>query len=329
MKTILTLIVGIAIGGGGAWWYLHQRAEPSVATPKPAAKAAAPEAPPGVVKLDRAKQVSAGIVVGTPTARELPREVKGYGRVLDPTPLTVSFVEIDSAEAALEASKKEYERVKVLFARDQNASARVVEAAEAALKRDQAQLAGGRAKLIAAWGRPLVEQKDFRALANALTNHEAVVVRVDLPISEALFSPPVGARLVSLANEERFAEAEFVGFATAADPQVQGQGFLFLLRENVLGLRADMAVIGYLRTSKDTLRGFVVPRAAVVRSDEQAWVYVQQDDTTFRKRAVELDRPVEEGWFIAKGLDEGDRIVIAGAQILISEQSKSQLRVVD
>lgn len=329
MKTILTLIIGIAIGGGGAWWYLHQREEPPAAVPKPAANAAAPEAPPGVVKLDRAKQASVGIVVGAAAARELPREVKGYGRVLDPSPLRASFVEIDSAGAALEASKKEYERVKGLFARDQNASARTVEAAEAALRRDQAQWEGARAKLIGAWGRPLVQQKDFRALANALTSHEAILVRLDLPISEALFAPPVDARLVSLADEERSAEAEFVGFATTADPQVQGQGFLFLLRENVLGLRPDMAVIGYLRTSKDTLRGFVVPRAAVMRSDEQTWVYVQQDDTTFHRKAVELDRPVEDGWFIARGLDESDRIVIAGAQVLLSEQSKSRLRVVD
>lgn len=329
MKLIITLIIGMAIGGGGAWWFLHQREEPSEAKPKATAAsgAATPETPAGVVKLDRAKQTSAGIAVSAPVPRELAREAKGYGRVLDPAPLMSSLVDLDAAEATVEASRKEYERVKALFARDQNASARAVESAEAALKRDEAQLNGARAKITATWGRPLVERKDFRALAQALMNHEALLVRVDLPISEALFAPPSGARIVSLASEERSAEAEFVGFATAADPQVQGQGFLFLLRENALGLRPDMAVIGYLKTTKDSLAGFVVPRSAVVRTEEQAWVFVQQDETTFRRKTVELDRPIDDGWFIASGLEQSDRVVTAGAQILLSEQSKAQLRV--
>lgn len=329
MKIIVTLLLGISIGGGSAWWFLHQREAPGEAAPKIAVAASAQEAPSGLVKLDSAKQTSAGIVVGSPVARELPREVKGYGRVLDPTPLMISLVDLDSAGAALEASKKEYERVKALFARDQNASARTLDSAEAALKRDQAQFEGARAKVISTWGQPLIDRKDFRTLAQSLLNHESVLVRVDLPISEALFSPPAGARLVSLASEERSAEAEFIGFATAADPQVQGQGLLFLLRENPLGLRPDMAVIGYLKTSKESVRGLVVPRGAVLRSDEQTWVFVQQDETTFRRKPVELERPVEDGWFIATGLEPSDRIVTGGAQVLLSEQSKSRFRIAD
>jgi len=328
-KIIIGLVIGIAIGGAGAWWCLHRSQEPTVSSAKVAAKAAEePEASPRV-KLNRAQQTSAGIEVAQPIPRELPREVKGYGRVLDPTALMVSLVDLDAAEAALDASKKEFERIQVLFAHEQNASARAVETAEAALKRDQAQVEGVRAKLIAVWGRPLIEQKGLRAVVRSLTDHEAVLVRVDLPISETLFSPPTGARIISLAREERSANAEFVGFATSADPQVQGQGFLFLLKENTLGARPDMAVIGYLATGTDPLRGVVVPRGVVVRSEGKAWVYVQQDDTTFIKKPVVLDRPVEDGWFVAEGLTQGDRVVVSGAQILLSEEGKARFGIKD
>ena len=327
-KIIIGLVIGIAIGGGASWW-LHRSEEPTVSPAKAAAKVAEqPDASPGV-RLDRAQQTNAGIEVAQPVARELPREVKGYGRVLDPTALVVSLVDLDAAEAALDASKKEYDRITVLFAHDQNASARAVDTAGAALKRDQAQVDGVRAKLIAVWGRPLIEQKDFRGLVRSLTNHEAVLVRVDLPFSETLFAPPTGARIVSLAREERSANAEFVGFATSADPQVQGQGFLFLLKENTLGLRPDMAVIGYLATGTDPLRGVVVPRGAVVRSGEKAWVYVQQDDMTFIKKLVVLDRPVDDGWFVAKDLTQSDRVVVSGAQILLSEEGKARFGIKD
>ena len=324
-KIIIGLVIGIAIGGGGVWWWFHRSEKPTVS---PAKAAEQPDASPGV-RLDRAQQTNAGIEVAQPVARELPREVKGYGRVLDPTALVVSLVDLDAAEAALDASKKEYDRITVLFAHDQNASARAVETAEAALKRDQAQVEGVRAKLIAGWGRPLIEQKDFRGLVRSLTNHETALVRVDLPISETLFSPPTGARIVSLAREERSTNAEFVGFATSADPQVQGQGFLFLLKENTLGLRPDMAVIGYLATGTDPLRGVVVPRGAVVRSEEKAWVYVQQDDMTFIKKLVGLDRPVDDGWFVAKDLTQSDRVVVSGAQILLSEEGKARFGIKD
>ncbi len=326
-KIIIGLVIGIAIGGGGAWWWLHRSEEPAASPAKPVAKTAEqPDVTPGV-KLDRAKQTSAGIEVAQPVARELPREVKGYGRVLDPTALVVSLVDLDAAEAALTASKKEYDRITALFAHDQNASARAVETAEAALKRDRAQVEGVRAKLIAVWGRSLIEQKDFRGLVRSLTNHEAVLVRVDLPISETLFSPPTGARIVSLAREERSAKADFVGFATSSDPQVQGQGFLFLLKENTLGVRPDMAVIGYLATGTDPLRGVVVPRGAVVRSEEKAWVYIQQNDTTFIRKLVVLNRPVDDGWFVEEGFTESDRVVVSGAQILLSEEGKAHFGI--
>ena len=328
-KIIIGLVLGIAIGGGAAWWWLQRGESPTASPSKPVASPPAqPEVSPGV-KLDRAKQTSAGIAVAHLVARELAREAKGYGRVLDPTPLMTSLLDIDSAAAAFEASQKAYERLEALFTHDQNASARAVESAEAARKRDQAQVEGARTKLLAAWGRPLIEQKDFRALARSLTAHEAVLLRLDLPISEALFSPPTGARIVSLASDERSANAEFVGFATSADPLVQGQGFLFLLRDNVLGLRPDMAVIGYLMTSNEPWHGLVVPRGAVVRSEGKAWVYVQQDETTFIKKPVVLDRPVDAGWFVTTGLTQDERVVVSGAQILLSEEGKAQFRITD
>jgi hypothetical protein len=147
--------------------------------------------------------------------------------VLDPTPLTTLLLDIKSAEAALDASAREYERARVLFAQNQNASARALESAKAAMKRDRALLEAARARLLTGWGKPLAEREDLPALVKALTALESALVRIDLPPNESLFSPPTDARLISLSDENRSAEADFLSPAPTTDAQMQGKGFFF------------------------------------------------------------------------------------------------------
>jgi multidrug efflux pump subunit AcrA (membrane-fusion protein) len=72
-----------------------------------------------------------------------------------------------------------------------------------------------------------------------------------------------------------------------------------------------------------------MPRAAIVRLHGQAWAYVQTDEQTFIRRQVPLDQPAEGGWFIPGGFEPGERVVVGGAQVLLSEELKSQIHVGD
>jgi len=49
-------------------------------------------------------------------------------------------------------------------------------------------------------------------------------------------------------------------------------------------------------------------------------VYAQTSEDGFVRRAVRLDRPTREGWFVANGLAAGDRLVVTGAQQLLSAE---------
>ena len=71
------------------------------------------------------------------------------------------------------------------------------------------------------------------------------------------------------------------------------------------------------------------PRAAVVRSEGRAWVYVQLGEPRFRRQVVNLDAPTPGGWFAASGVGPGDRVVVDGAQTLLSEEFKSQIKLED
>src|SRR5205823_14641521 len=89
-----------------------------------------------IVRLDDPTQKRIGLILDNPAPAQWQTEVRGYGRVLDPGPLAALVAELDAGRAAAEASRQEYERLKVLVEQT-NASLRALQAADAAAKRDR------------------------------------------------------------------------------------------------------------------------------------------------------------------------------------------------
>jgi len=275
-----------------------------------------------LVMLDRQAQQRAGLKVAELAAVAIKPECQGYGRVVDPAPLAALVAELGTVRAALEASTKEYQRLKLLHTAGQNVSARAFEAAEAALKRDQIAADAGHAKLMSAWGRGIVSQPDLPGFVRSLTDLETALARIDLPLGQALQQPPTSGRIAPLASAEQPVAAELIGPVPVADAQSQGQGFLFLLRRNLLP--PGTAVIGWLAVSSEVQDGVIVPRSALVRHEGEAFVYLQVEDELFARKAIALVQPMADGWFVGDGLKPKQKIVVTGAQPLLSEELKGQ-----
>ncbi len=101
---------------------------------------------------------------------------------------------------------------------------------------------------------------------------------------------------------------------------------LFRIRNTDHALRPGMAVMAYLPQRGAAAEGVVVPRASIVRFGAAAWAYLQTAPDKFTRRRVVLERPASEGWFTAS-LRCGERIVVTGAQALLSEEQKAQIQV--
>lgn len=280
------------------------------------------------IKLTADTQKLLGLQTAPPAAVTLDRELPAYGRVLDPAPLVGLVSGIGAARAALEASNKEYQRLQTLFAQGQSASAKAVEAAEAEVKRDRILLQAAEAQLVAAWGEPLATQPDLAGFVQSLIRLETALVRLDLPTGESLNETPKGARLLPVGIGQPIT-ARFLGRATRTDLQTQGQGFLFVATNAPAMLTPGLALKGFLQLPGEPLAGVIVPAAAVVRSAERAWVYAQTGDTAFARREIALDHPVADGWFVTHGVAATDRLVVTGAQALLSEERKTQIQVGD
>lgn len=283
-----------------------------------------------VVTLDSKAQELIGLQTATLAAASLPPEIKAYGRVLDSATLVSLQNEVLAARAALTASQRDYERLKQLSAGD-NASARALEAAEAQMKRDQSALATAGAQLVAASGKSAAVAPPV--FYQALARQENVLVRLDLPAGELPGEPPVAARITlpgtEAGGQAGFVVAQFLGRAATTDPQVQGAGFLFVATNAPASLAPGLAVVGFLQLPGEPAAGVIVPAAAVVWSEEHSWFYTQTGETNFVRQEIVLDQPVTGGWFVTNGVAPGDKVVVTGAQTLLSEEHKTEIKLGD
>ena len=275
-----------------------------------------------VITMSDDAQGELGILVKKPEVAQINPEVKGYGRVLDPAPLVALINEFAAARAACVASSNELARLQTQSGQG-NASERALQAAQAAAQRDKLTLQSANDRLALSWGRAIAGQNDLGPVVQSLTALQALLVRLDLPMGEPLNGQPVGARLLTLS--ERSVDAEVLGPATSVDPQTQGRGYLLLLKDNSAQLAPGEAVTGFLKLSGEPIKGVVIPREAVVRTEGVGWVYVHtRGGEAFTRVKIPLEHPTEAGWLVTEGVSPNDYVVVTGAQQLLSLEQKGQ-----
>ena len=81
-----------------------------------------------------------------------------------------------------------------------------------------------------------------------------------------------------------------------------------------------------MRQPGKTREGVLVPDAAVVWHGGKAWAYVKQGNDRFVRREVSTAQDLPGGWFNAEGFAAGEPVVVSGAQLLLSEELKYQIR---
>lgn len=246
------------------------------------------------------------------------------------------------AEAAVVRStlgnaQQELQRLLVLNKDDRNVSDRAVQAAEALVKGEQARLAaaetqaaGIRDNLRQQWGETLANwamQPAANEPLSRLLQYRDVLIKISLPFDASpdnkarMLVAPVGA----LGNQ---VQAQFVSASPQADTTVQGKTYFY--RAPADNLRAGMRVSARLARDESALQGVIVPHAAVVWFSNKAWVYQKVATDKFVRREINTDIEANQadinGWFNTSGVVAGDEVVTSGAQLLLSEELKFQIR---
>ncbi|MFZ5926393.1 MAG: efflux RND transporter periplasmic adaptor subunit [Acidobacteriota bacterium] len=288
-----------------------------------------------------------GASFGTIEPRLIPFE-----RVDLETRITNAKADVEASQASLDASRAAYERTKALNAKGKNMSDRAVQEAEARLKADEARLAAARknvaqleaaAKARAGGAGPVAlaaragevvevfahpdEAVESGQPIVRVARFDSMLARVDLPAGEAADPGISAARIVPVGHEERQVPGVRVSLAPAVDPRTLGQGYLFRVAGLGGMLRPGAAVTAYLRVPGKAATGVLIPYTSLVRHDGKTWVYRQIAEQRFTRQEVKLDRSSSRGWLVTQGVFTGDRIVTVGAQMLLSEELKSQIQI--
>jgi hypothetical protein len=277
-----------------------------------------------VVTVDGATQRLIDLQTAAIVPARLAPEIKAYGRVLDAASLGPLNAELVSAQADHQAAHKELERVKALAAQS-NASQRALETATAAAAKAQAQLDSVRARLASTWGSAIAGRDELNSFVQRLSTLADALVEVEIPAGEGLLTTPKTARLVTLTDPTRPLSAQWLGPAPSVDPQMQGRGFLFLVSPNSTRLAPGAAVSAFLELPGEGESGVAVPAGAILRFNGVTWVYRQAGSGTFERVEVALRQPLDQGWFVRNSLQPQDKVVVVGAQQLLSEELKGRL----
>lgn len=283
-----------------------------------------------VITLDAKTQARIGLKTETPAPMQWQPEMKAYGRVLDFTPLMDLIMDLGRAEMTFDSSHQELERARQLK-KDNNISERAFQEAEANYRQNNAAVGSIYFKIQSAWGKKIAEltgpiivppgtpRKPDELLMKF--PDAAVLIRVDLPAGERLDNSAPSARIVPLT--ENVAPISAVGFdkLPTLDPQTQQQGFLLMADQSPTNrLTPGEAVTAFIKTPGEPVSGVVVPAGAVLRHEGKAWVYVQTETNQFVRTEIPLDRLTDNGWFVSEHLSATNRVVVSGAQTVLSAE---------
>lgn len=302
------------------------------------------------------EHLAAGATIGTIQPRFTPAERIGLT-----TQLTTAESDLKAGTATLAAARSAYHRAKVLNADNKNVSDQVLQDAAARLQAEEAKYQAAKETVQRiqaslqtakpAGGRQLVVERGGDVIALMaqpgesiepgspilrVTNLNHLLARVDIPVGRHVPASVTTAQIVAVGFEREPIPARRIAVAVPAGtpqqgqpPQTEGEAFLFRLANNLFGLRPGLAVTAYIDLPSPPQPGVIVPQSAVVRYQGSGFAYVQTAKDQFVRKQLPLDRPTKSGYFTSHNFQPGDRVVVVGAESLLSEELKSLISGAD
>ena len=172
-----------------------------------------------------------------------------------------------------------------------------------------------------AWGDALAKSfAEQGAAAKSLRSGQLLLVRVAVPGGG---TPPSWAEMSWDGGST--ASAQLVTALPRVDPKFQQRVALYSIPAR--GGPAPGATVSVQLPSGAEREGALVPTSALVWWDGAAWVYVQVETGKFSRQRIAGPDNQADGQIFVAGLSGETPVVIEGAQILLSEESRDKIQV--
>jgi hypothetical protein len=304
-------------------------------SPQPSSAAGSGE--PGTVRLTADQQHQIGLQTAVLEAATHPEQFRAYGAVLDVARITDLTSSYANAQAQLQTAQAKFDVAKSAFERAQSLvhsailAKRDAEAAEGTFRTDQASLTAAESQLktLAAtarqeWG-PVIGKGVVERSPQVvqLIERDQFLVQVTLPPGVVLAEPPRAA-LAQAPSRNANIDLQYVSPATRTDARIQGLSYFFVASGDS-GLLPGMNTTVYVPSGK-TYEGVFLEDTAIVQWQGRSWVYLRAGPDTFKRHPISTDQPVSDDDYVVQDIPPGSEIVVRGAQVLLSEEAKSELR---
>jgi hypothetical protein len=340
--TLLGTVVVVALGSLLVWGFFAGRNQAAVEADRERAVKAPLRVTANngvtIITIDEETQRHSGIMSDVLAAAPHQEQIRAYGTVLDIARLTElsnryagARAQIQTAQAKVALSRVEFDRATKLYNDQKAVSEAQMQSAQAVFAADQANLMAAQAQIRSLtaeayqdWGSAIGKSLvDGSPTIERLIERQDFLLQITLPPGVVLTAPPATATIEN--GKDTRAQITFVSPATHIDPKIQGITFFYATPADS-GVLPGMNVLAFLPTGK-TVDGVAIPASAVVWWQDRAWVYRRTDPDKFVRVEIATDLPAPDGGYIVANLPQGIQIVTGGAQLLLSEEFRSQIQV--
>lgn len=292
-----------------------------------------------VITLDAATQARMGMLTAVAHWTKAHAQTESAASIL-PVQQLLTFrnhfiaaqAQMQKVQASVDVSAKEYQRLKKLYDRNQDTSQKSVEAAQGVLRADRASLVAARQDLALqkfavqqSWG-PTVAGwvKNGGKKLDQVLGQRLLLVQVTLPPERAFHAPE---RIALSTSSGEIVEGRYISPLPRTQPMTQRASLLYAATSRP-SLAPGMNLIARLPEGS-IRRGIVIPHSAIVWWQGNAWAYQRLHATHFIRKIVSTKTPLPNGYFVISGFKPGDQIVVRGAQLLLSEEFRSEIQPED
>ena len=241
-------------------------------------------------------------------------------------------------------AQEEYTRFHILNSDDKNISDQVLAAALTEVKIVEAKMQAARLNangildlMRQTWGEKLTQLTiDNSNLIQNLANNNEALIEVTLAFDAP--EPAAGSQVNVTPFSAPLADsrATFLSRAPANNGALQGKTYFYHTKNKDLRKGTQVTVLftdQQIKNGSSNLEpkenGLVIPNEAVVWYGGKAWVYRKNGDEKFERLPLSTNIETENGWFYQNqqknSLKANDAVVTNGAQLLLSEEFKSQI----
>jgi hypothetical protein len=313
--SVTAVVVGLVLLGGCQ----KAAAPPESGPPEPAGAAGAPGADAANVSLSAEDQKKLGVATVAPKPTSWNAESGGMAAVVSHDGIAQAVAELAGAQAADRQSRAAVARAGQLADSAGALSAEARESAERQAGLDAAALALAQRRLSSVIGEhPTWPGEASGATLSALASGHAKLIRATFPLGSPLPQHQRSLRLrrIAAGDGEPGWEAR-APWPAPADPSVPGRSFFVVLSGTDL---SEGERLEAWAPTGNHLQGWLIPASAVVQTEGKYWCYVETAPGKYRRIPVDIQRPLDEGYFVSEGFDGRQHVVNSAAALLLARE---------